>query len=42
MAVNARLAEPDSVGDLSIERFDGLHTFAALEGDGRKVRDLWF
>ena len=42
MAVNARLAEPESVGDLAVTQFDGLHTFTALKADGRKVRDLWF
>lgn len=41
MAVNLRLAEPDAVGDLAIDHFDGLETFEDLPGDGRCVRDLW-
>jgi hypothetical protein len=42
IAVNVRLAEPDAVADLPIERFDGLETFNDLPSDGRCVRDLWF
>lgn len=42
MAVNIRLALPDKVADLSIDRFDGLDTFDDLPVDGRCVRDYWF
>lgn len=42
MAVNIRLALPDKVADLSIDRFDGLETFDDLPVDGRCVRDYWF
>ena len=42
MAVNVRLAPPDAVADLAIDRFDGLNTFEDLPSDGRCVRDLWF
>ena len=42
IAVNLRLAAPDAVADLAIDRFDGLDTFEDLPRDGRCVRDLWF
>jgi len=42
IAVNLRLAPPETVADLPIEHFDGLVTFEGLPGDGRCVRDLWF
>lgn len=42
IAVNARLADPEAVGDLAIDHFDGLETFDDLPSDGRCVRDLWF
>lgn len=42
MAVNVRLALPDEVAGLSIDRFDGLDTFDDLPVDGRCVRDYWF
>lgn len=42
MAVNLRLAPPDLVYDLPIDRFDGLDTFEDLPSDGKCVRDLWF
>ena len=42
MAVNVRLAPPEAVADLDIDRFDGLDTFEDLPRDGRCVRDLWF
>lgn len=42
MAVNVRLAPPESVAALPIDRFDGLVTFEDLPSDGRCVRDLWF
>lgn len=41
MAVNVRLAEPETVADLPIDTFDGLDTFEDLPPDGRRVRDLW-
>lgn len=42
MAVNLRLAAPEAVADLPVDRFDGLDTFEDLPPDGRCVRDLWF
>ncbi|AEH90032.1 hypothetical protein Mesop_5621 [Mesorhizobium opportunistum WSM2075] len=42
IAVNARLAPPEAVADLPIDRFDGLDTFEDLPRDGRCVRDMWF
>ena len=42
MAVNLRLAEPEAVGHLAIDHFDGLDSFDDLPPDGRCVRDLWF
>jgi hypothetical protein len=42
IAVNLRLAEPDAVAAVIIDRFDGLDTFKDLGRDGRCVRDLWF
>ncbi len=42
IAVNIRLAAPEAVADLPIDRFDGLDTFEDLPGDGRCVRDVWF
>lgn len=42
IAVNVRLAPPEAVADLPIDRFDGLDTFEDLAGDSRCVRDLWF
>ncbi len=42
MAVNVRLAEPESVAHLPVEHFDGLDTFEDLPLDGRCVRDVWF
>jgi hypothetical protein len=42
MAVNVRLAPPETVADLPIDHFDGLDTFEDLPRDGRCVCDLWF
>ena len=42
MAVNVRLAEPETVAHLPIQQFDGLDKFDDLPRDGRTVRDLWF
>ena len=42
IAVNLRLAEPDAVARIPIDRFDGLNTFEDLPRDGRCVADYWF
>jgi hypothetical protein len=42
LAVNLRLADPERVGPLPIDHFDGLNTFEDLGRDGRCVADLWF
>ena len=42
IAVNLRLAEPDAVATIPIDRFDGLGTFSDLPHDGRCVGDVWF
>ncbi|MFO1175503.1 MAG: GFA family protein [Paracoccaceae bacterium] len=42
IAVNLRLAEPDQVGAIPIDHFDGFDTFSDLPRDGRKVADMWF
>jgi hypothetical protein len=42
IAVNVRLAEPEVVAQLPIDRFDGLETFADLARDGRCVIDFWY
>lgn len=42
IAVNLRLAEPASVGNIPIDHFDGLDTFDDLPRDGRCVADYWF
>ena len=42
IAVNLRLAEPESVAAIPIDRFDGLNTFDDLPRDGRCVADYWF
>lgn len=42
MAVNLRLAEPQTVEDLPIDHFDGLDSFDDLPRDNRCVRDMWF
>lgn len=42
IAVNLRLAEPDAVAHIPIDRFDGLDTFEDLPRDGRRVADYWF
>ena len=41
-AVNIRLADPEAVADIPIQRFDGLHSFDDLPKDGRRVADVWF
>jgi hypothetical protein len=42
LAVNVRLAEPETVADIPIDHFDGLETFTDLPRDGRCVADYWF
>ena len=42
IAVNLRLAEPDEVAEIPIDRFDGLVSFEDLPSDGRCVSDYWF
>ena len=42
IAVNLRLSEPDTVGHLPIDHFDGLDAFDDLPRDGRCVKDMWF
>ena len=42
IAVNLRLAEPEAVADVPIDRFDGLVAFEDLPRDGRCVRDYWY
>ena len=42
IAVNLRLAEPETVAHLPIDHFDGLVTFDDLPRDGRCVGDMWF
>lgn len=41
MAVNVRLAEPETVAAIPIDHFDGLDTFEDLPRSGRCVRDYW-
>jgi hypothetical protein len=42
IAVNLRLAEPETVAAIAMEHFDGLVTFDDLGRDGRCVADMWF
>ena len=42
IAVNLRLADPESVAAIPVEHFDGLVSFDDLGQDGRCVRDMWF
>lgn len=42
VAVNLRLAEPEAVGKVVVDHFDGLDTFDDLPRDGRCVADMWF
>ncbi len=41
-AVNLRLAEPDAVGAIILDHFDGLVSFDDPGRDGRSVADMWF
>ena len=42
IAVNLRLAEPEAVGAIVMDHFDGLNSFNDLPRDGRCVADMWF
>ena len=42
IAVNLRLADPETVAHVPIDRFDGLDAFEDLPRDGRCVADYWF
>ena len=42
IAVNLRLAEPEVVGAIVVDHFDGLVSFDDLGRDGRCVSDMWF
>jgi len=42
LAVNVRLAEPEAVGHIPIDHFDGLGKFEDLPRDGRCVADYWY
>ncbi|MEO7008061.1 MAG: GFA family protein [Caldimonas sp.] len=42
IAVNLRLAEPETVAQIPIDHFDGLNAFEDLPRDGRCVSDYWF
>lgn len=42
IAVNLRLAEPNDVADVRLQRFDGLHSFDDLPDDGRRAAHVWF
>lgn len=41
IAVNLRLAEPDTVGAIPIRNFDGLGAFKDLPASGKCVLDYW-
>jgi len=42
IAVNLRLAEPETVAHIPIDYFDGLESFDDLPRDGKCVKDYWF
>ena len=42
VAVNLRLAEPEVVGAVIVNHFDGLESWKRLPADGRCVSDMWF
>ena len=42
IAVNLRLAEPEAVGTIVMDHFDGLVSFDDLGRDGRCVVNMWF
>jgi hypothetical protein len=41
IAVNLRLADPEVVGAIVIDHFDGLDSWKDLPRDGRCVADMW-
>lgn len=41
IAVNLRLAEPETVGNIVLDIFDGLNTFEDLPRDGRCISHVW-
>jgi hypothetical protein len=41
-AVNIRLADPEAVANIPVQRFDGLGSYDDLPRDGRRVADLLF
>lgn len=42
MGFNVRLADPQAVGHIPIEHFDGLESWKDLGRDGRSVAHMWF
>jgi hypothetical protein len=42
IAINLRLAAPEDVSHIPLQRFEGLHSFEDLPRDGRMVADVWF
>jgi hypothetical protein len=42
IAVNLRLAEPEVVGSIVVDHFDGLDSWQDLPRDGRCIADMWF
>lgn len=42
IAVNLRLADPEAVARIPLQRFDGRDSFDDLPRDGRCVGDVWF
>lgn len=42
IAVNLRMAEPQAVASIPLQRFDGLVSWNDLPSDGRCVADMWF
>lgn len=42
LAVNVRMAEPETVSAIPIDHFDGLNTFDDLPRTGKCVSNYWF
>lgn len=42
IAVNLRLADPETVATIPMDQFDGLTTFKDLSFTGKCVTDMWF
>lgn len=42
IGLNLRMADPDAVARIPIERLDGLNNFEELPRDGRCVADYWY